>query len=76
MVEVIQGNNLGSILFIYLIQAVATTLVDKGMRRANIKQAAYRCYKRWKDDMFQYNPSLSKATSIKKHEKLKHEIQF
>jgi hypothetical protein len=43
MVGVIQGNNLGPILFIYLIQAVATTL-DKEMRRANIKKAGYRCY--------------------------------
>ena len=64
MVGVIQGKNLGPILFLYLIQTVATTL-DKGMRRANIKQAAYRCYKRRKDNMFQHNPSLCKATSAK-----------
>ena len=37
---IIQGNNLGPILFLYLIQAVATTL-DKEMRRANIKQTDY-----------------------------------
>ena len=58
-------NNLGPILFIYLIQAVATTL-DKEIRRANnIKQTDYRCYKRRKDGMFQHNPSLSKATNVK-----------
>ena len=62
-VGVIQGNNLGPILFIYLIQAVATTL-DKKMRKANIKQADFRCYKRRKDGMTQYNPSLSKATNV------------
>ena len=62
-VGVIQGNNLGPILFIYLIQAVATML-DKEMRRANITQADYRCYKRTKDGMFQDNPSLSKATNV------------
>ena len=56
-------NNLGPILFIYLIQAVATML-DKEMRRANITQADYRCYKRTKDGMFQDNPSLSKATNV------------
>ena len=63
-VGVIQGNNLGPILFIYLIQAVATTL-DKEMRKANIKQADFRSYKRRKDGKFQHNPSLSKATDVK-----------
>ena len=63
-VGVIQGNNLGPILFIYLIQAVATTL-DKEMRKANIKQTDFRSYKRRKDGMFQHNPSLSKATNVK-----------
>ena len=47
----IQGNNLGPILFIYLIQAVATTL-NKEMCKANIKQTDFRSYKRQKDDMF------------------------
>ena len=63
-VGVIQGNNLGPILFIYLIQAGATTL-DKEMRKANIKQIDFRSYKRRKDGMFQHNPSLSKATNVK-----------
>ena len=64
-VGVIQGNNLGPILFIYLIQAVATTL-DKEMRKANIKQTDFRsCKRRKKDGMFQHNPSLSKATNVK-----------
>ena len=67
-VGVIQGNNLGPILFIYLIQAVATTL-DKEMRKANIKQANFRSYKRRKDGMFQHNPSLSKATNVKMKER-------
>ena len=64
-VGVIQGNNLGRTnpIQIYLIQAVATML-DKEMRRANIIQAGYRCYKRTKDGMFQDNPSLSKATNV------------
>ena len=43
-VGVIQGNNLGPILFIYLIQAL-----DKEMRKANIKQTDFRSYKRRKD---------------------------
>ena len=60
----IQGNNLGPIIFIYLIQAVATTL-DKEMRKANIKQTDFRSYKKRKDGMFQHNPSLSKATNVK-----------
>ena len=60
----IQGNNLGPILFIYLIQAVATTL-DKEMHKANIKQTDFRSYKRRKDGMFQHSPSLSKATNVK-----------
>ena len=63
-VGVIQGNNLGPILFIYLIQAVATML-DKEMRKANIKQTDFRSYKRRKDGMFQHNSSLSKATNVK-----------
>ena len=61
-VGVIQGNNLGPILFIYLIRAVAIRL-DKETRKENIKQTDYRCYKRRKDDKFQHNPSLSKATN-------------
>ena len=35
------------------------------MRKANIKQADFRSYKRRKDGMFQHNPSLSKATNVK-----------
>ena len=65
-IGVIQGNNLGLILFIYLIQAVATT-VDKEMHKANIKQVNFRsrCYKRRKDGMTQHISSLGKATNIK-----------
>ena len=35
------------------------------MRKANIKQADFRSYKRRKDGKFQHNPSLSKATDVK-----------
>ena len=63
-VGVIQGNNLRPILFIYLIQTVATTL-DKEMHGANIKQTNFRSYKKRKDGMLQHNPSLSKATNVK-----------
>ena len=62
----IQGNNLGPLLFIYLIQAVATTLtLDKEICRASIKQTDFRSYKRQKDGMFQNNPSRSKAKNVK-----------
>ena len=39
--------------------------LDKEMRRVNIKQTDFRSYKKRKDGMFQYNPSLSKATNVK-----------
>ena len=50
--------------YILFKQYIATTL-DKAMRRVNIKQADYRCYKRRKDGKFQHNPSLSKETNVK-----------
>ena len=64
MIGVIQGNNLGLILFIYLIQAVVTTL-DTEMHKENIKQVnfRFRCYKRRKDGMTQHISSLGKATN-------------
>lgn len=44
MVGVIQGNNLGPILFLYLIQAVATTL-DKEMRGPKSNNKPYMLQK-------------------------------
>ena len=60
-VGVKQGDNLGPILFIYLIQAVATTM-DKKWTFAT---PDFRRHGSKKDGQVKYNPSLGKKVSIK-----------
>ena len=64
-VGVKQGDNLGPILFIYLIQAVSQTL-DREMKKINIKKADFKAYTLRKTDglIARSNPSLGKATRV------------
>ena len=56
-----QGDNLGPILFIFLMQAVATTLDDKW----KFQKPDFRWHGIKKDGTPKYNPSLSKGTNYK-----------
>ena len=56
-----QGDNLGPILFIFLMQAVATTLDDKWA----FKKPDFRWHGIKKDGTPKYNPNLNKGTNYK-----------